>query len=166
LKIVGLLANQPADLAGISQALPLPSREGFNHLAFLQHVGVVRANAGQYELDTDGLEKIARRQFEGQRESYQPEEGLDQNTHKTLATFLNADGSIQQMPNSRTQAVKFRIILEYVLAAFEPGASYTEKEVNGLLLRFNADVAGLRRDLIDMGMLKRERDGSRYWRPE
>jgi hypothetical protein len=42
--------------------------------------------------------------------------------------------------------------------------TYTEKEVNLILKRFNADVSGLRRDLVDAGMLKRERDGSKYWR--
>jgi hypothetical protein len=54
--------------------------------------------------------------------------------------------------------------LEYVLAAFEPDAVYTEKEVNSILRRFHEDVSGLRRDLIDAKMLVRERDGSKYWR--
>jgi len=48
--------------------------------------------------------------------------------------------------------------------AFTPGAAYTEKEVNLIIKRFNADVSGLRRDLVDAGMLQRERDGSKYWR--
>jgi hypothetical protein len=43
---------------------------------------------------------------------------------------------------------------------------YTEKQVNAIIARFHEDVAGLRRDLIDRGMLARERDGSRYWRPD
>ncbi len=68
------------------------------------------------------------------------------------------------MPNSRTQPGKFRIVLEYILAAFEPGVVYTEKEVNSVLRRFNEDVSGLRRDLIDAKMMSRERDGSKYWR--
>jgi hypothetical protein len=78
---------------------------------------------------------------------------------------LNADGTIRQVPNSRTQAAKFRIVLEYLLAAFEPGVFYTEKEVNSILRRFHEDVSGLRRDLIDTKLLARERDGSKYWRP-
>ncbi|MBI4731046.1 MAG: DUF2087 domain-containing protein [Chloroflexi bacterium] len=83
---------------------------------------------------------------------------------KVLAKFLKPDGTIQQVPNSRTHPDRFRIVLEYILAAFEPGVTYTEKEVNSILRRFNEDVSGLRRDLVDEKMLSRERDGSRYWR--
>ena len=75
------------------------------------------------------------------------------------------DGKIRQIPNSRSQPEKFHIILNYLLSAFETGRNYTEKEVNVIIKRFNEDVSGLRRDLIEAGLLARERDGSRYWRP-
>jgi ArsR family transcriptional regulator, arsenate/arsenite/antimonite-responsive transcriptional repressor len=166
LKIVGMLAQKTARMADIVEGLSLPTREVFNHLAFLEHVGVVHKKDDWYELDTGGLEMLARRQFEGRRPAYTPEPDLEEDRQKTLAAFLNQDGTLRQVPNSRTQAAKFRIVLEYLLAAFEPGAVYTEKEVNTILHRFNEDVAGLRRDLIDAGLLARERDGSKYWRPE
>jgi hypothetical protein len=164
LKIVGMLVQKPARLAEITEGVSLPTREVFNHLAFLEYAGVVHKKDELYELDTDGLERLARRQFEGRRPAYAPEPGLEKDRQKVLGTFLNADGTIQQVPNSRTQAAKFRVVLEYLLAAFEPGAVYTEKEVNSILRRFNEDVSGLRRDLIDAGLLARERDGSKYWR--
>jgi hypothetical protein len=166
LKIVGMLAQKPACLAEITEGLSLPTRQVFNHLAFLEYVGVVHKKDDMYELDTDGLERLARRQFEGMHPAYAPEPDLEKNQQKVLATFLNADGTIRQVPNSRTQAAKFRVVLEYILAAFEPSVVYTEKEVNSILRRFNEDVSGLRRDLIDVGMLARERDGSKYWRQE
>jgi hypothetical protein len=80
-----------------------------------------------------------------------------------LAAHLNPDGSIKQIP---LQPAKLRVILDYLINAFNVGANYSEKEVNMILARFHADTAGLRRDLIDAGMLERERDGSRYWKPE
>jgi ArsR family transcriptional regulator len=165
LKIVGILVQKPASMTEIRDELSLPTRAVFNHLAFLEHVGVVHKKDDLYELDKGGLEKLARRQFKDKRPAYTPEPDLEKNHQKVLATFLNADGSIRQVPNSRTQAAKFRVVLEYLLAAFEPGAVYSEKEVNSILRRFNEDVSGLRRDLIDAGMLARERDGSKYWRP-
>jgi hypothetical protein len=165
LKIVGILVQKPARMAEIRDELSLPTRDVFNHLAFLEHVGVVHKKDDLYELDTNGVEALARRQFEGKHPAYIPEPDLEKTRQKVLATFLNADGTIRQVPNSRTQAVKFRVVLEYILAAFEPGAVYTEKEVNSILRRFNEDVSGLRRDLIDVGMLARESDGSKYWRP-
>ena len=80
-----------------------------------------------------------------------------------LATYLNPDGTIRQIPQ---QPAKLKVILDYLITAFAPGQNYTEKEVNTLIRRFHLDVSGLRRDLVDVGLLARERDGSRYWRPE
>jgi hypothetical protein len=164
LKIVGMLVQHAASLEQITENLSLPKREVYNHLEFLKFVEVVRETSAGYQLNTDGLEKLARRQFEGQRSTYIPEPDLETDRQKVLAKFLDPDGTIRQVPNSRTHSNWFRIVLEYVLAAFEPGVNYTEKEVNAIIHRFHEDVAGLRRDLVDAGLLARERDGSRYWR--
>jgi len=166
LKIVGMLAQKPASLSEIAAGLSLPTRDVFNHLAFLEHVGVVHIKGDLYELDNDGLENLTRHKFESKRPSYHTNPHMKPGSQKVLGTFLNPDGTIRQVPNSRTQAVKFRIVLEYILAAFDPGVVYNEKEVNSILRRFHEDVSGLRRDLIDAKMLARERDGSKYWRPE
>ena len=166
LKIVGMLAQRPARLVEITEGLSLAYREVSNHMVFLEHVGVVHRNEDVFELDTIGLETLARQQFEGRRSAYSPQPKQVENRQKILVTYLNPDGTIRQIPNSRTQAGKFRVILEYVIAAFEPGVIYTEKEVNAIIHRFNEDVSGLRRDLVDAGLIARERDGSRYWRPQ
>lgn len=164
LKIVGMLVQRPASLPEITEGLSLPTRDVFNHLEFLKFVEVVREQGGHYELNTDGLEKLARRQFEGKRQAFPLQPEMESDRQKILAKFLNPDGTIRQVPNSRTHYDWFRIVLEYVLAAFEPGVTYTEKEVNAIIRRFNEDTSGLRRDLVDAGMLARERDGSKYWR--
>jgi hypothetical protein len=143
-----------------------------DHLAFLEHVGIVLAHAAEkkqdeaYELDSAFLERLARQQFEGTRPGYTPAPNAEEETRRTLVKFLNRDGTIRQIPSSRSQPEKFRIILNYLISAFETGRNYTEKEVNIIIQRFNDDVAGLRRDLVDAGLLARERDGSKYWRPE
>jgi hypothetical protein len=166
LKIVGMLAQRPACLSEITEGLSLPTREVFNHLEFLKFVEVVSEQDGRFQLNTRGLEKLARRQFEGERQSYASQPDLEPDRQKVLAKFLNPDGTIRQMPNSRVHYDWFRIVLEYVLAAFEPGVTYTEKEVNSIIRRFNEDTSGLRRDLVDAGMMVRERDGSKYWRAD
>lgn len=94
--------------------------------------------------------------------------------------FLDADGRIVAWPSKLKDQLA---ILEYLAAKFEPGRSYTEKEVNHLLAQSIAadraathrgqahrerapDVATLRRALYNYHFLDRERDGSRYWRVE
>ncbi len=88
---------------------------------------------------------------------------MGKNRRRVLAAYLNPDGTIKQIP---FQPAKLQIILDYLINAFTVGANYTEKEVNLILANFNPDISGLRRDLVDAGMLERKRDGSRYWRPK
>lgn len=170
LRIIGILTRGPADAAQVAEGLGVPFRDAFEHLSFLVHIGVVRVRPAQnkqddvYELDSDGMEKMARHQFAGSQQTYVPAPDFDEKARKVLKTYLNADGSIRQIPSSVDRPAQFRIILEYLLQAFTPGVNYTEKEVNTILRRFHLDTAGLRRDLIDAGLLRRESDGSKYWR--
>jgi len=167
LRIIGALTRGPATASQVAEHLGMPFRDVFQHLSFLAYIGVASVQSAArkqdeiYELDSDGIEKMARHQFEGPRVAYVPTPDLDDKSRKVLATFLNADGSIKQIPN---QPAKLKIILDYLVAVFEPGVNYTEKEVNTVIRRFNVDTAGLRRDLIDAGLLARESDGSKYWR--
>lgn len=46
---------------------------------------------------------------------------------------------------------------------FEPGKHYPEREINSLLRVVSDDVSGLRRALVDGGLLARIPDGSSYW---
>jgi hypothetical protein len=162
LRIVGILTQRPAAAKEIASELGLSARDTMNHLAFMKFAGILREKDDLYELDPEGLEALSRRQFAGKpRASYTPAPDLDAEKRKVLKTCLNPDGSIKQIPQ---QPARLRVILEYLINAFTPGATYTEKEVNLIIKRFNADVSGLRRDLVDAGLLKRERDGSKYWR--
>jgi len=166
LRIIGLLAQQKADRAEITAQLGLTVRDAFNHLSFLEFVGVIRQVDGVYEILPDRLETLARSQLSTARKGYVPAPELDEKTRKTLKTYLNADGSIRQIPSALTRPGQFQVILDYIIQAFSPGVNYTEKEVNAIIRRFHEDTAGLRRDLVDMGMLERESDGSRYWRTQ
>jgi hypothetical protein len=161
LRIIGVLAQRSASVKTVASELNIPFRRAFNHLAYLEYVGVVRKDGDIFILDDGALESLSRKQFSGARPTYHPAPGLDPRTRKVLAAHLNADGSIRQIP---FQPAKLRIILDYLLPAFTPGVDYTEKEVNAILRRFHEDTAGLRRDLVEAGLLDRESDGSRYWR--
>ena len=161
LKIVGLLAQKSATIKQVADELHMPFRDAFQHLSFLAFVGAVRETDGTYTLAEDAVEALAKNQFERPREAYVPAPHLDAKARKVLVTFLNPDGSIRQIPS---QPDKLKVVLNYLVAAFTPGVDYTEKEVNTIIRRFHVDTAGLRRDLIDSGLMGRESNGSRYWR--
>jgi len=160
LRIIGLLAQESATRARIAERLNLSAKDSLNHLAFLEHVGAVTQTEGVFTLNNDKLAVLAREKLAEVRQYYKPPEDLDEKSKKVLKAYLNSDGSIRQIP----APPKLQVILNYLVQFFELNTSYTEKEVNTILRRFNEDTAGLRRDLVDAKMLARESDGSRYWR--
>jgi len=161
LRIIGLLTKGPASLTDVSAQLGIPVPVVLNHLEFLKYVSAVSYSDERYQLDPTGMEALSKRQFGGGRGTYIPAPDLDTRSHKVLVSYLNADGSLRQIPQ---QTAKLRVILEYLVTAFTPGVDYTEKEVNAILRRFHLDVSSLRRYLIDSGLMARESDGSCYWR--
>ena len=158
LRVVGALVRGRATQAAIAEQLHVPVRDVFNHLAFLAHVGVVREEDGIYELDEKAIETLARGQLEGKRPQY---EGKPDDVRKVLKAYLNADGMLKQIP---TEKKKLLVILNFIVDAFAFDATYTEKEVNTILRRFNPDTAALRRYLVDHSFMARESDGTKYWR--
>ncbi len=162
LRIIGVLTKSRANAQEITGRLNLPFREVVNHLAFLEFVGIVKLQDNLYALQTDRLEELARQKFSPEHPEYVPAPELDEQSRKVLSAYLNPDGSIRQIPVQKP--AKLRVILDYLIQAFSPGVDYTEREVNQIIARFHVDTSGLRRDLVDAGLLARESDGSRYWR--
>lgn len=161
LRIIGLLSQESATRKQIAERLQLSVKDSLTHLGFLEFVGAITQTEGVYSLNSDKLAILAKEKLAEVRPSYVPPDHLNEKSKKVLKAYLNADGSIKQVP---LQPAKLRPILEYLIPFFEFETNYTEKEVNTILRRFNEDTAGLRRDLVDAGLLARESDGSRYWR--
>lgn len=81
-----------------------------------------------------------------------------------IKRFLDSSGKIVQLPQKQS----FRVAtLQYLSEKFENNREYTEKEVNEICEEWHTfgDYFLLRRELVDNGLLFRESNGSRYWRP-
>lgn len=90
---------------------------------------------------------------------------MNMGTIVKYSQFLDDSGKIVRLP----QKLKVRhALLEYLAEKFELGRTYTEREVNALCDEWHTfgDCFLLRRELVDYGLLCRERDGSRYWRTQ
>lgn len=82
-----------------------------------------------------------------------------------ITRFLDNYGKIIQLP----QKHKIRVAtLRYLVEKFESNRNYTEKEVNEICSEWHTfgDYFLLRRELIDNGLLCRELNCSRYWKPK
>lgn len=160
LRIIGLLSQGNATREEIAARLNLSPKDSLNHLGFLEFVGVVTQTEGVFALNNDKLATLGKEKLVSGGNKFNPPEDLDEFSKKILRDYLNPDGTIRQVPDQK----KIGPVLEYLIQNFEFDRTYTEREVNTIIKRFNEDTAGLRRDLVDAGMLAREEDGSKYWR--
>lgn len=168
LKIVGLLAHQPCTVEQLAAMLKLRASTVSHHLGFLKHVGLVSAKAegyySVYQLEEKALQDKSRRLFSpGELSAAIRDVDLEAYDHKVIADFSNPDGSLKEIPAQRK---KLEIILRHVVQVFEPGARYTEKQVNEMLKKFHADTATLRRELVGYHLMQRLGGGGEYWRQE
>ena len=80
-----------------------------------------------------------------------------------VSRLMDRTGKVKQMPvRPKAKAA----VLAFLVSKFEPGRTYTEREVNDALDAWHSfgDHTRLRRELCDASLLSREDDGSRYWR--
>ena len=66
-----------------------------------------------------------------------------------LSAFVR-DGRLVSIPAQRGKRL---VVLQHLVRVFEAGIRYPEREVNALLAVWHADVAALRRYLVDEGLL-------------
>ena len=161
LRIVGLLSRGSKRAQEMADALGMHPSDVTRHLEQLTASGVVREAEGIYDLNEKAIESLARGQFEGKRPAFEAKAEKQDDVRKVLKNFLNADGSLKQIP---PMGNKLLIILNFIVDAFAFDTNYTEKEVNTILRRFHVDTAALRRFLVDYKFMARESDGTKYWR--
>lgn len=166
LKIVGLLAQQPYSVEQLAALLGLKPSTVSHHLSKLSEVGLVSARAESYynvyQLEKAALETTTRRIFSSEQLSAATAGvDLDAYDRKVVRDFTNPDGRLKTIPAQRK---KLEAVLRHVVKAFEPGARYSEKQVNETLARYHEDTASLRRELVGSKLMQREGGGGDYWR--
>ena len=84
---------------------------------------------------------------------------------KMADNYFDNTGLLKQYPAKKPVR---EIVLQCFADLFEYGRDYSEKEVNQIIREHIAfsDIELIRRELIEYAFLNRERNGSRYWRPQ
>lgn len=165
LKIVSLLSQQEVSVEQLAEMLGLKSSTISHHLAVLVKAGLVSARPDSYyniyRFENEQLEKMSERLLARETlPSVAAEVDMDAYDKKVIQNYSNPDGSLKSLPSQRK---KMLAILNYIATDFKPEIRYTEKQVNDILARYHEDFVSLRRDLIDLGKLKRDKSGSEYW---
>jgi hypothetical protein len=156
LKVVAALALGAGTIEEVSAAAGLPLKDVALAARRLARGGLVHRDGHELALHTEQFGAAAR----AAAESAPAPEPLssDPAEDAVLSAFVR-DGRLVSIP---VQHAKRRVVLAHLVRPFEPGVRYPEREVNVLLGVWHADVAALRRYLVDEGLLTRE--AGVYWR--
>lgn len=165
LKIIGLLAERERTVGEMAALLGVKEPTVSQHLDMLKHVGLVKArpegNFRFYSLDSQALINMNREIFSRERlasivgEAVESDDAFEK---KVFKSFFSGE-RIVQLPSGER---KFAVILRWLADKFEYGVQYPEKQVNEIITRHHPDYALLRRELVDRGLMRRERGV--YWR--
>ncbi|MEA3441795.1 MAG: metalloregulator ArsR/SmtB family transcription factor [Chloroflexota bacterium] len=157
LLILNLVEIKPRHGEELAEILRLNPATISHHLSKLSDAGMLTSHKDQYyqiySLADDVLHKTI-----GQMVLF-PQTGLSERVQedayrvKVLRTFMK-HGRLTQIP---AQYKKRQIIMEEIVKDFEPERTYTEIEVNRILIEYHEDVAMLRRSLIDYKLMEREK---------
>lgn len=162
--LISYLSQTSCSVSDLAEKLEVDPSRLVHHLDILEKADLVTIteNSGKkyYRFNSKSIESIARQQFE-KPPADKSSINLPDEKMKVVSSYIQSDGSLKMIPS---QSKKIKIILEYVVDAFEFDTSYSEKDVNEILKRFTPDVAMLRRYLVDYRYLDREPNGSQYWR--
>jgi ArsR family transcriptional regulator len=162
LLILNLITMKPRHGEELATILNLKPATISHHLAKLSAAGLLRSRKDQYyqtySLVPEVLDKTLAEVIQLPQPGLSAEVEEDAYRAKVLKTFIKR-GRLTQFP---AQYKKRLIILDKIVEEFEPGRTYSEQEVNQILVDFHEDVATLRREMIDNKLM--EREAGRYWR--
>jgi hypothetical protein len=163
LRIAALISTRGLAVQEIAAAVELAPATVSHHLGVMRAAGLVEATHEQYytiyrfrqQPLLDALRALTQRQAE-------PEEARDlaKYDQKVLRDYLE-NGKLTTIPAQRK---KRDAILRYLAGQFEVGRTYSEKEVNQILVTYHDDVATLRRELVAGPARLLARENGRYWR--
>lgn len=175
LALLRLLNQGERTVGDLAQQVNLGEPTVSHHLSRLREVGLVTlrmaGNQRFYRLHEEGLARFKRlaNEIEQSQTAAQPVTadhswiaalGWPEADQQVLREYVRG-GQLTQLPNKQK---KLLVILRWLATLFEPDRRYSEAEVNEVLKNVYAeDFVSLRRDLVDMGYLRRERGGGKYW---
>jgi len=164
LKILGLLTQREHSVKELSDLVGLKEPTVSHHLAKLGEYDLVSMRADRnthyYKLKLSELRSFRKDLFSKEHVSGLVDDvNADVFERKVFRTYVDDDGKITQLPMMQK---KRHVLLRWLGAFFEEGIEYGHKEVNAIIKDHHSDTATLRREMIGIGVLKRERDS--YWK--
>ena len=157
LLILNLVRIKPRHGEELAAILNLNPATISHHISKLSKAGLLKSKKDQYYQTYSLSGELLRKPLEDL--IHLPQPGLKDEVHedaykdKVIKTFIRR-GRLTRLP---AQLKKQQVVLEFIVEAFEPDQTYSEREVNIVLLDFHDDVAALRRGLISNKLMTRDK---------
>jgi hypothetical protein len=166
--IVGLLADSDrrrvlaAVELGAASMDDVIARTGLGAAALAKAMGKLVESglvaSGDHGLRVESAAFVAAARAARTRPVSTEHDGVPAERRRVLDAFVR-DGRLTSIP---TVLAKRLVVLDWLAQDFDPGVRYSERQVNLVLGKRHADMAALRRYLVDHGFLDRE--AGVYWR--
>lgn len=175
LTLLRLLNEREQTVGELARQVALGEPTVSHHLSRLREAGFVTlrmaGNQRFYRINATGLALFKRLAAEIEQapspvepltpdDAWIAELGWDAADQQVLREHTRG-GLLTHLPAKQK---KLLVILRWLSTLFESDRLYSEAEVNDILkTRYEEDYVSLRRDLVDMGYLRREKGGGKYW---
>lgn len=156
LQILKSLMTEEMYVERLAERLSLTSATISFHLKKLEEAGAVRSRKDQYYTMYSINEDVFKASIlDILKEKSDEQDSQDEREKAYRKKVLDAFFEYGRLKNIPSQRKKERIVLEKIAESFEPGRTYTEREVNIIIADFHDDFCTIRRDMISEGILER-----------
>lgn len=175
LALLRMLNEREITVGELAQKIQLAEPTVSHHLARLREAGLVTlrmaGNQRYYRVNESGLARFKRLANEIEQMPAAPEPVVDDTAWIAALGWSVADQKVLRK-HTQGRQIKFLpskqnelfVMLRWLATLFEPDRMYSETDINEVLKAvYEEDYVSLRRDLVDMGYLRRERGGGKYW---
>jgi hypothetical protein len=169
LKVVAALANGERSMAELAAELgvePSMSRGPLGRLIALQIVALRREGGRmiclldkeRFHALNGALQRLSKEQLAREVAATPGLAEMSEDDQRVLRNYLRGE-TITELP---VGPKRMQALLRWLVARFELGRRYPERELNEIIKRHHPDFATLRREMVDRGFMAREREV--YWR--
>ena len=175
LALLRLLSAGERTVGDLSRQVNLGEPTVSHHLSRLRQAGLVTlrmaGNQRFYRVNGTGLAEFKQLASALEQTPAVPEPVVSDGQWISALGWSLADQQVlrqhtlgRQLTHLPAKQNKMLVILRWLATLFEPDRLYTEADINSVLKAVYAeDYVSLRRDLVDLGFLRRERGGGKYW---
>lgn len=151
LSIVRMLLEGESYVELIASRLELTSATVSHHLKKLEAAGLVESHRTQFYMIYSVKRDIL---SESLVHLIGALPALDDDT-KYKQSVIDAFFEYGRLKALPAQRKKREVVLRYILEPLEPGKTYTEREINEHIVKYNDDYCTIRREMIAFGMMER-----------